>query len=74
MLDAVLVIVAKDPGEKPVSKPARTLRARELSAEAIDEMIDPSAPPQERAQRRHRLTEGPEEFRDARVDRPKAKR
>ena len=59
---------------KPVSKPARTLRARELAAEAIDKMIDPSAPPEERAQRRHRLTKGPEEFREVRVDRPKAKK
>jgi hypothetical protein len=74
MLDAVLVIVAKDPGEKPVSKPARPPRARELAAETIDQMIAPSAPPEERAQRRLRLTKGPEEFREARVDRPKAKR
>jgi hypothetical protein len=59
---------------KPVSKPARTSRARELAAEAIDKMIDPSAPPEERAQRRHRLTKGPEEFREVRVDRPKAKK
>jgi hypothetical protein len=59
---------------RPVSKPARALRARELAAEAIDKMIDPSAPPEERAQRRHRLTKGPEEFREVRVDRPKVKR
>jgi hypothetical protein len=57
----------------PASKPARASRARELAAEAIDKMIDPSAPPEERAQRRRRLTKGPEEFREARVDRPKAK-
>jgi hypothetical protein len=73
MLDAVLVIVAKDPGEKPVSKPARASRARELAAEAIDKMIDPATPADERAQRRRRLTKGPPEFRDDRVDLPKAK-
>jgi hypothetical protein len=74
MIDAMLYILAKDPGEKPVSKSARASRARELAAKAIDEMIDPSAPPEERAQRRSRLTKGPEEFREARVDRPKAKK
>jgi hypothetical protein len=74
MIDAMLHILAKDPGEKPASKPARASRARELAAEAIDQMIDPSAPPEERAQRRSRLTKGPEEFREVRVDRPKVKR
>jgi hypothetical protein len=58
---------------KAASEPARASRARELAAEVIDKMIDPLAPPEERAQRRSRLTKGPEEFREARVDRPKAK-
>jgi hypothetical protein len=74
MIDAMLHILAKDPGEKPVSKPARASRARELAAETIDKMIDPLAPPEERVQRRSRLTKGPEEFREVRVDRPKVKR
>jgi hypothetical protein len=52
---------------------ARADRAKELAAQAIDKMGDPAAPPEERAQRRRRLTKGPEEFRDLRVDRPKAK-
>jgi hypothetical protein len=47
-------------------------RASELATNAIDKMIDPSAPPEERAQRRRRLTKGPPEFRDDRVDLPKA--
>jgi len=51
---------------------ARASRAKELAAKAIDKMIDPAAPPEERAQRR-RLTKGPIEFREARVDQPKAK-
>jgi hypothetical protein len=59
---------------EPVAKATRASRARELAAETIDQMIDPSAPPEERAQRRRRLTKGPEEFREVRVDRPKAKR
>ena len=73
MLDAVLVIVA-DPAEKKSRKPGRASRAAELAAKAIDGMIDPSAPPEERAQRRRRLTKGPPEFREDRVDLPKAKK
>jgi hypothetical protein len=58
---------------RPVSKPGRRLRAAELAAKAIDKIGDPAAPTEERAQRRRRLTTGPEEFREVRVDRPKAK-
>ena len=57
---------------KPPS-PARAARAKELASKAIDKMIDPGAPPEEQAQRRRRLTKGPMEFREARVDQPKAK-
>jgi hypothetical protein len=64
---------AKAPA-KPVSKPARSARAAELAAKAIDRLIDPSAPPEERARRRRRLTTGPEEFQEVRVDRPKLKK
>jgi Arc/MetJ-type ribon-helix-helix transcriptional regulator len=52
---------------------ARAVRAKELAAKAIDKIIDPAAPPEERAQRRRRLTKGPTEFREARIDQPKAK-
>jgi hypothetical protein len=45
-----------------------------LAAEAIEKIMDPSAPPEERAQRRRRLTKGPPEFREDRVDQPKSKR
>jgi hypothetical protein len=58
---------------RPVSKPGRRLRAQELATKAIEKMIDPSARPEERAQRRRRLTKGPTEFREDRVDLPKAK-
>jgi len=58
---------------RPVSKPGRRLRAQELATKAIEKMIDPSAPPEERAQRRRRLTKGPTEFREDRVDLPKVK-
>jgi hypothetical protein len=58
---------------KPAGKPGRRLRAQELAAKAIEGMIDPAAPPEERAQRRRRLTKGPTEFREIRVDQPTAK-
>jgi hypothetical protein len=58
----------------PVRKPGRRLRAQELATKAIEKIIDPSAPPEERAQRRRRLTKGPSEFREDRVDLPKPKR
>jgi hypothetical protein len=53
---------------------ARALRAKQLAAQAIDKMVDPTLHPEERAQRRRRLTKGPEEFREVRIDRPKKKR
>ena len=49
------------------------LRAAELAAKAIDGIVSPLARPEERAQRRQRLTKGPPEFREDRIDLPKAK-
>ena len=49
-------------------------RAADLAERAIEKVSDPAAPPEERAQRRQRLTKGPSEFRDVRVDVPKAKK
>jgi hypothetical protein len=54
-------------------KTGRLARARELAAEAIDKMGDPAASTNERDERRRRLTKGPPEFRDHRVDLPKVK-
>jgi hypothetical protein len=59
---------------RPVSRPGRKLRAQELATKAIEKIIDPAAPLEERAQRRRRLTKGPSEFCEDRVDLPKAKR
>jgi hypothetical protein len=58
---------------RPVSKPGQRLRAQELATKAIEKIIDPATPPEERTQRRRRLTKGPSEFREERVDLPKAK-
>jgi hypothetical protein len=59
---------------RTASKTGRRLRAQELATKAIERIIDPAAPPNERAQRRRRLTKGPSEFREDRVDLPKAKK
>jgi hypothetical protein len=59
---------------KPMRGTQNKDRAAELAGKAIEKMIDPSAAPEERAQRRHRLTKGPTEFREDRVDLPKAKK
>jgi hypothetical protein len=49
-------------------------RAAELATRAIEKIADSSAPADERDQRRRRLTKGPQEFREDRVDLPKRKR
>jgi hypothetical protein len=66
-----LGLEVKTPTRSAVSKSARKLRAQELATKAIEKMVDPSAPPEERAERRRRLTKGPTEFREDRVDQPK---
>jgi hypothetical protein len=51
----------------------RKLRAQELATKAIAKIIDPTASPDEQAQRWRLLTKGPTEFREARVNQPRAK-
>jgi hypothetical protein len=70
-LSLIRRLKAKAPA-RPVSKPGRRLRAQELATKAIEKIIDPAAPPEERADRRRRLTKEPSEFREDRVDLPKA--
>jgi hypothetical protein len=43
----------------------------ELAASQLSQFIDPATPPEERERRILRLTEGPPEFVDARIDLPK---
>jgi Arc/MetJ-type ribon-helix-helix transcriptional regulator len=66
-----LGLTVKTSAKQPSS--LKAARAKELAAKTIEKIIDPSAPPEERAQRRQRLTKGPLEFREARIDLPKAK-
>ena len=54
--------------------PAGAARAKQLAATAIDKMTDRGATADDRASRKRRLLKGPEEFREARVDRLKAKK
>jgi len=52
--------------------PATAARAKELAKATINKMNDARVHPDEQAQRRQRLTKGPLEFRENRVDQPKA--
>ena len=47
--------------------------ARDLAAVQIDRLADSGAPAEEQASRKRHLLKGPEEFREARIDRPNAK-
>jgi hypothetical protein len=61
------------PAPMPLKK-IRTSRAVELAAEQLGQLIDPTAPSEERNRLISRLTEGPPEFVEARVDLPKRRR
>lgn len=67
-----LGLTVKTP-ERAADKSGRRARAQELAENAIDKVGDPSAHADERAHRGRRLTKGPEEFREVRVDRTNAK-
>jgi hypothetical protein len=58
---------------RPDEPTRRSARASELASKTIEKIVDPSAPAEERAQRRRRLTKGPMEFREVRLDQPTTK-
>jgi hypothetical protein len=64
--------LAAAPSAKP-AKAIRTARAIELAASQLGQLIDPAAPSEERDRLINRLTKGPPEFVDARLDLPKVK-
>lgn len=69
-----LVELGLDAAKPPALTTANTAdKAKELASDAINQMADKSASADEKASRKRRLIGGPEEFRDARVDRPKKK-
>jgi hypothetical protein len=49
-------------------------RAKDLATKAVEGIIDRSVQTEERTRRRRQLTKGPTEFREDRVDQPKAKK
>src|ERR1700739_1193524 len=53
---------------------ARATRAKELRSKATEKPADQSATQERRVQRRRRLTRGPQEFREDRLDLPETKR
>jgi hypothetical protein len=60
--------------QKASARPKRAAKAREMAGQAVDRLIDPSAPDEERQSRKRRLLKGPKEFRDIRDKRTKPKR
>jgi hypothetical protein len=59
-------------GKQPPRYSEKTVvKARELAARAIDGLIDPAAPADEKAIRKRRILKGPSVFRDVRVDQKK---
>lgn len=60
---------------RPASRhnPEAAAEARQLPAETIAALTDLSAPPEEQAKRKRRLTKGPPESREMRTDLPKRK-
>jgi hypothetical protein len=66
------------PKERPKSEDTKRRRntkqrARELAGATVDEMTDPTASPENQANRKRRLIGGPEEFQNVRRDRSKPK-
>src|SRR5260370_30048620 len=57
-------------GGRQVSS-GRAVAVEGLVVSQLDQIIDPATPQEERERRIHRLTEGPPEFVDVRIDLPK---
>jgi Arc/MetJ-type ribon-helix-helix transcriptional regulator len=58
-------------GQEQPFKASSRARAKELAGAQIDKMGDASATDEERTERKQRLTRGPSEFREKRVDQPR---
>jgi hypothetical protein len=70
--DAAKVLAGEGPSSLPTKSRARArlqaARAAQLAERTLEKIQDPAAPPQERAQRKHKLTKGPSEFQEDRID------
>jgi hypothetical protein len=56
------------------STPHDPVEIENLAVEQIDQLLDPSLPAEERKRRIRRLTEGPPEFSEKRVDLPRTRK
>jgi hypothetical protein len=77
--DAIRQLVELGLSASPIqAKPAAAWRdpgdIENLAVKQIDHLLDPSLPTEERERRIRRLTEGPPEFSDQRIDLPKPKK
>lgn len=70
LVEIGLTVRASKPKQAPA---ARADRAKELASKAIDKLTVGASDDDEKANRKRRLIKGPEEFREVRVDGPKAK-
>ena len=59
--------------QKASARPKRAAKAREMAGQAVDRLIDSSAPDELRQRLKRRLIKGPKEFRDLRGNRSKRK-
>jgi hypothetical protein len=77
--DAIRQLVELGLNSTPSADPAGSARRdpveiEDLAVRQIDQLLDPSLPLAERERRIRRLTEGPPEFSDERIDLPKLKK
>ena len=69
-----LGLSATPSGDSLGSTPRGPVEIEDLAVEQIGQLLDPSLPIAERERRIRRLTEGPPEFSDERIDLPKLKK
>jgi hypothetical protein len=60
--------------DQPAAARRYPVEIEDLAVKQIDQLLDPSLPIAERERRIRRLTEGPPEFSDERIDLPKTKK
>lgn len=75
--EAIRRLVGLGLSAKPHLKQAsrsRASKANAMAANQLDRLADPSATTEQQESRKRQLLRGPREFRDVRVDRPKAPR
>ena len=77
--DAIRQLVELGLSASPISASPGSARRdpveiEDLAVKQIDHLLDPSLPTEERERRIRRLTEGPPEFSDKRIDLPRPKK